>query len=225
MAGTLVALKEGRWHVELDETGGKLMMERHLRKLAPGLGGERREAGVSTWGKARGRRQQRVPKYSIVGSWDGWETHQMSWEASESSYHFSVVLGGTGWESFKILLDGDWMQCVYPDVPDATWHEEHLICGPDYGDVDQRWTIGKHAKDAGGEGAARVQQPSRLEEVGGRTFRAAFPASLDKPLLSLYGTGSASMSVSQRVPRRSVLKGPPRGSHTEALAAILSSMT
>jgi len=90
--------------------------------------------------------------YSIVGSWDDWEVHEMKWDPERWCYEHDVLLGRTGGESFKVLLEGDWERCVYPDRLDATPGDGHTVKGPDDGSSEEwtfgEWTLGRHEAGA-----------------------------------------------------------------------------
>jgi len=95
-----------------------------------------------------------APKnYSIVGTWDDWEPTEMSWNAEAECFEHRVIMGDSGSESFKVLLDGDWDKCVHPDRKDASPHMAHDVLGPDDGGLDEEWTIGLDEKDDSAEGA------------------------------------------------------------------------
>jgi len=86
-------------------------------------------------------------KYSIVGTWVDWEPQAMTWNSEVRCFEFKVVIGSDGSESFKILKNGDWDGCVYPNCKDATPHDDHELKGPDDGGLNEDWTIGVHAND------------------------------------------------------------------------------
>eukprot|EP00416_Gambierdiscus_australes_P033390 CAMPEP_0171109644 /NCGR_PEP_ID=MMETSP0766_2-20121228/70899_1 /TAXON_ID=439317 /ORGANISM="Gambierdiscus australes, Strain CAWD 149" /LENGTH=388 /DNA_ID=CAMNT_0011571411 /DNA_START=55 /DNA_END=1221 /DNA_ORIENTATION=+ len=86
-------------------------------------------------------------KYSIVGTWDDWEPRAMAWNIYGSCFEACATIGTDGSESFKILKNGDWDGCVYPDRKDACPFDDHKVHGPDDGGLNEEWTIGYHAND------------------------------------------------------------------------------
>lgn len=91
--------------------------------------------------------------YSIVGTWNDWEPTEMVWSDVQECFESNVVLGSTGIERFKLLLEGDWDLCVYPSVADACPYAAFELLGPDEPtDDDLAWAIGKHRKDKAVEG-------------------------------------------------------------------------
>lgn len=98
-------------------------------------------------------RQRKIKRPCITGSWDRWAVHEMPWDADSSSFQAAIRLGATGEESFQILQDGIKTQALYPDKNGATPHAPHEICGPDDDGSGTFWTVGKHQKDGGAEGA------------------------------------------------------------------------
>lgn len=91
--------------------------------------------------------------YSIVGTWDDWEVHEMRWNAELQSFEYPVTIGSDGKESFKMLLDGDWDTCLHPDRHNASPRDSHTLQGPDDGGLDEEWTIGHHPQDEARPGA------------------------------------------------------------------------
>lgn len=94
----------------------------------------------------------KIKNPSIVGTWDSWKSHPMTWEASSKSYGITVQLGINGWESFQILCNDDWDHCIHPDEKDSCPHGVHKICGPDDKGHSLNWTVGRHQTDKGAEG-------------------------------------------------------------------------
>mmetsp|Transcript_24537 Transcript_24537/g.70517 ORF Transcript_24537/g.70517 Transcript_24537/m.70517 type:complete len:1160 (-) Transcript_24537:68-3547(-) len=95
------------------------------------------------------------PRYCIAGTWDGWQRMQeMSWIGG--GYEHVVQVGPVGYESFQILHEGSWSECLYPSVPQANPYEEHEIYyGPSPGGAggeDLVWTIGAHENEEGSHG-------------------------------------------------------------------------
>ncbi|CAJ1452996.1 unnamed protein product, partial [Effrenium voratum] len=51
----------------------------------------------------------------------------MKWDGSKFYHIFQV--GAGGWESFQLLVDGRWEQCVYPSIPDGCPFVEYDLLG------------------------------------------------------------------------------------------------
>jgi len=67
----------------------------------------------------------------VRGSWDNVsEGGEMSWDASRRCYYYAVKIGPSGSESFQILVDDVWHQCIYPESEDSHYLDSSL-CGPD----------------------------------------------------------------------------------------------
>mmetsp|Transcript_78292 Transcript_78292/g.135852 ORF Transcript_78292/g.135852 Transcript_78292/m.135852 type:complete len:689 (+) Transcript_78292:120-2186(+) len=96
-------------------------------------------------GRALGER----PRYCVAGTWSNWAVKDLSWDEQRLCYYTKVQLGAKGWESFQILLDGDYNKTVYPDRADACPHVKYNLCGPDSKGHGKNWTIGKHTLDKG----------------------------------------------------------------------------
>lgn len=90
-------------------------------------------------------------KYWIVGTWDEWEPHEMSWDPKRLCFKFFVQLGVKGKESFRLLANGDWTKCLYPNHYES-FHDGHQINGPDANVKGKSWTIGGHHLDVSEEG-------------------------------------------------------------------------
>lgn len=86
----------------------------------------------------------------VVGSWDNWEPHAMTWDKASKSYEFEVQLGSKAVENFLILSDGDWRKCLHPDCADTCPQMPCRLCGPDANGHGKSWTIGKHRDDQSG---------------------------------------------------------------------------
>merc|ERR1740121_2869833 len=67
----------------------------------------------------------------------------MAWDATCRCLHFWFqVSDARGIESFQILLNGDWTQCIHPNFNHAgakrgRWE----ICGPDEPQHELNWTV------------------------------------------------------------------------------------
>jgi len=61
--------------------------------------------------------------YSILGSWSDWEYAEPMTSEGDGVYGYTVTLGEERWESFQILLDGDWNQVLHPSISqfDGGW--------------------------------------------------------------------------------------------------------
>lgn len=70
----------------------------------------------------------------------------MKWDGSKFYHTFQV--GANGWESFQLLIDGRWEQCVYPSVADACPFVEYRLLGPDNRGHGKNWTVGRHPEDS-----------------------------------------------------------------------------
>lgn len=89
----------------------------------------------------------RPPKSLWVAStWNKFEPKEMKWDGSKFYHTFQV--GANGWESFQLLIDGRWEQCVYPSVADACPFVEYRLLGPDNRGHGKNWTVGRHPEDS-----------------------------------------------------------------------------
>merc|ERR1712232_170726 len=84
-----------------------------------------------------------LERYFLVGTTTDWQPSQMLWSPQHHCFRSQVQIGLDGWESFQILVDGDFTRCIHPDMEDAgaktsSWE----ICGPDDDGHDRNWTIG-----------------------------------------------------------------------------------
>lgn len=97
-------------------------------------------------------------RYSIVGTWDDWQLHDMHWDVASKCFTFHVTLGCGGRASFCLLLDGDRRRCICPESRDAGPREGGTVLGVGDGCDDARradtwWTIGRRPEDGAFEGA------------------------------------------------------------------------
>lgn len=130
-AKLIKSLGKDRWVVMVDgEVHSRMVTAQNLQMIEPSL-----------------------CKYSIAGTWDNWEPHEMTWDMQMGCFEYPVVLSGWGNESFIILCDNDWDKCVCPDQHDANPHVNHRINGPDDSRGDFEWTIGHHHNDQSFKGA------------------------------------------------------------------------
>jgi len=102
---------------------------------------------------AKGGSSSQKKRYCIAGTWGNWAANDMGWDDKRKCYHYTVRLGLNGWESFQILLDGNYKQCIHPDCAEATPHDKHEILGPDSNGHGKNWTIGRHRLDLGSRGS------------------------------------------------------------------------
>jgi len=87
--------------------------------------------------------------YSLLGSWDDWQAAPMTWEPQKQCFTKEVTIDAdTGEGSFKILQEGNWDLCIYPDRHDANLSDGHSVRGPDSGDLNTEWTIQAHGAAA-----------------------------------------------------------------------------
>jgi len=129
--GTLLELKPHGWHVRLDGRGKWLVQAAFLER-PPGPRVDLR--GCSSAG--------------VVGTWDGWrEARHMTWDEDCSWFSCELLVGGSGHESFQIVVDEEKRRRLHPDAPDASPHAPSNVCGPDGRGHGKNWTIGKHPKD------------------------------------------------------------------------------
>mmetsp|Transcript_83754 Transcript_83754/g.232117 ORF Transcript_83754/g.232117 Transcript_83754/m.232117 type:complete len:382 (+) Transcript_83754:177-1322(+) len=136
-------LDRGRWLLQVEGKGKpKLVSREMLRKKAIKGSPSSSRAGHSA-----------PANYSIVGTWDEWEPKEMEWNASSRCFETVVMISDDdGTESFKLLRNGSWDGCVYPDCRDASPYDAHTILGPDGGGFNEEWTIGSHEKDEAHKG-------------------------------------------------------------------------
>mmetsp|Transcript_64680 Transcript_64680/g.192761 ORF Transcript_64680/g.192761 Transcript_64680/m.192761 type:complete len:502 (-) Transcript_64680:25-1530(-) len=140
---------------EINGSAGKLVKAIGKGRWAVMLDGKDKTTVVSTRNLERPAEGAAPPTpYTIVGTWDEWEPHEMQWNSGLRCFEFTATLGSDAMESFKLLLDGDWDLCVYPDRAGAHLHDGHTICGPDDGGMDQEWTIGLHQADCASPGVS-----------------------------------------------------------------------
>lgn len=82
------------------------------------------------------------PRFSVVGSWDGWNTQREAhWNGS--THHFFVAIGKDKFESFQVLQDLSWNRVFHPwtrhSGPDMQGIRGPTPIG--YTDEDACWTI------------------------------------------------------------------------------------
>mmetsp|Transcript_114120 Transcript_114120/g.333583 ORF Transcript_114120/g.333583 Transcript_114120/m.333583 type:complete len:510 (-) Transcript_114120:107-1636(-) len=139
---------------ELSGSRGKVVKTMGKGRYAVMVDGKDRSTVVNAKNLERFAAEEAPAKpYTIVGTWDDWEPHEMRWISGLKCFEHEVVLGNDSVESFKFLIDGDWDNCVYPSRTSANLHDGHDVCGPDDGGLDAEWTIGLHQTDQAGPGS------------------------------------------------------------------------
>lgn len=110
----------------------------------------------------------------LIGTWNNWGTVvPMVWDDDGQNYRYSLQLGRQGWESFQVLMGGEWKKCLHPDRKDGCPHLPHELIGPDAESHGKNWTVGRHPLDNGAEGATfdvrlhlgDQQSPERVDWV------------------------------------------------------------
>uniref|UniRef100_A0A7S0B8A8 Carrier domain-containing protein n=1 Tax=Pyrodinium bahamense TaxID=73915 RepID=A0A7S0B8A8_9DINO len=110
----------------------------------------------------------------VVGTMNNWgEPLAMTWTADGGFFQYRLTIGSQGWESFQILLNGEWRRCLHPDKKDGCPHSQYQLMGPDNDGNGKNWTIGRHPLDQGGPG---VTYQIRLFMKGGEE---GIPRSVD----------------------------------------------
>mmetsp|Transcript_76043 Transcript_76043/g.154402 ORF Transcript_76043/g.154402 Transcript_76043/m.154402 type:complete len:1159 (-) Transcript_76043:168-3644(-) len=97
------------------------------------------------------------PSFTIVGSFTNWRREEMTWTGKD--FEYTLQVGDEGNESFQILVDGDWGQQLFPNVPNASPHTPHAIYQGDYGD-GYYWSIGTAEEELG---SANIEYKVTLE--------------------------------------------------------------
>mmetsp|Transcript_8171 Transcript_8171/g.14970 ORF Transcript_8171/g.14970 Transcript_8171/m.14970 type:complete len:578 (-) Transcript_8171:57-1790(-) len=146
------------------------------------------------------------PRYCIVGSWNDWRPLDMTWDTERQIFCSRAQIGAEGRESFQILVDGRWQQCIHPDCMDACPHVAFNLCGPDDRGHDLNWTIGRHPDDKSEPGAVYEVRLMVLASTGTplvvdwEKLFAGKPAPKPEPSLSV---DKASKSSASRLPAKS----------------------
>lgn len=99
-------------------------------------------------------------RYHIVGTWCGFKPQAMDWNGTHFVHDLSI--GAAGWESFQILLEGDWRRTLYPSVPFAGPYDHHILLGPDQKGHGKNWSIGLPNPEPGEKNAAKLGQRYRV---------------------------------------------------------------
>jgi len=89
-----------------------------------------------------GEGQQKMKSsYSIIGSWDGWSTAHVM-ECTGSKFVYTLCIGPSGSESFRILQAGEWEKSIYPNVTHGNPFTKYSLNGPDDRGQGKSFTIG-----------------------------------------------------------------------------------
>mmetsp|Transcript_44104 Transcript_44104/g.127556 ORF Transcript_44104/g.127556 Transcript_44104/m.127556 type:complete len:490 (-) Transcript_44104:60-1529(-) len=134
--GTLVrALGKGKWVVKVDgEDKSKVVPSETMRKYVM-------KAPVAHSDAVSPRQSAVAPKqYSIVGTWDDWEPHDMTWSAETMCFGFVLTIGSDGCEAVKFLQDANWDLCVHPGRPSAGPGD--APSAPEDGGLEAEWSVG-----------------------------------------------------------------------------------
>lgn len=99
-------------------------------------------------------------KYSIVGSWDNWETAK-EMEFDGTYYKYIITLGLRNEESFQILLDGLRERTLHPDRANATPYTIHVLQGPSISAHGLNWTVGRDGGSTGSKYEVRLHLTKR----------------------------------------------------------------
>lgn len=91
----------------------------------------------------------------IMGTWDAWSSMQEMDPVGEGAYTFTIVVGDVGWERFRIVLNEDKDQTIYPAADLAGPHED--VLGPDWQHKGRCWLIDGYAHGASAGDAYRIK--------------------------------------------------------------------
>lgn len=83
-----------------------------------------------------------APRFSIVGSWNNWESPEDMVFDGEC-YKSTITMGIRSEESFQILMDGLWERILHPDRADASPFVSHVLQGPSINAHGLNWTVGR----------------------------------------------------------------------------------
>lgn len=84
---------------------------------------------------------QTPPAWSVIGTWDDYEQHDMDWNAELQCLEFIQQIAPGKTSSFKFMFESDWDQMLYPDRENAGIDDGHTLKGPDDKGTDETWTI------------------------------------------------------------------------------------
>jgi len=81
--------------------------------------------------------------YYVAGTWTNWGLSLMPPAKKEGKgfYKTRVTIGQDGREYFKIVMDRDWEQSIYPDTPDSGPTQGPAMLGPDAMGHGLNWSI------------------------------------------------------------------------------------
>eukprot|EP00933_Yihiella_yeosuensis_P071844 TRINITY_DN80088_c0_g1_i1.p1 TRINITY_DN80088_c0_g1~~TRINITY_DN80088_c0_g1_i1.p1 ORF type:complete len:837 (+),score=113.13 TRINITY_DN80088_c0_g1_i1:127-2637(+) len=82
-------------------------------------------------------------KYSIAGTFSGWEPQAMTWDTDQQCFNYVVSIGDNQWEAFQILAGGSWDKVYYPSIKDANPSKIYTVRGPDNQNKGLNWVIGQ----------------------------------------------------------------------------------
>jgi len=82
----------------------------------------------------------------VVGSWNAWSEPAEMETLAEGEYVMTMALGETRCEKFRIVLNGDQRQSIYPAIDFSG--EFGDICGPDWDAKDRGWLLDGRGDDA-----------------------------------------------------------------------------
>lgn len=88
-------------------------------------------------------------KYFIVGSWSDFsDVDPMVYKPDEHAFTKEVSIGPSGFETFQILLNGNWLSIVHPNSARSSYLDtDHQVKGPDNNGRNSYWVVGKHQND------------------------------------------------------------------------------
>lgn len=101
---------------------------------------------VNDW---RGPRPPRA-KVCIAATFNQFIPQEMHY--TEHGFMCSMKLSDQGWDSFQLVLDGQWERTIYPSVSEASPHRPFSVCGPDNKGHGKNWVVGKHPEDRASPG-------------------------------------------------------------------------
>jgi len=79
--------------------------------------------------------------YAIAGTWTSWRFQDMNRNTDEEGLWTTTVrIGLQGREEFQFVRDNDWLQALYPAVPNAR-RAGVPICGPDGHGKGKNWVL------------------------------------------------------------------------------------
>merc|ERR1712137_759956 len=85
--------------------------------------------------------------------WNNWgDPRSMFHDEAKECYTYDLTLGKKGWESFQILLNGEWKKCLHPDRKDGCPYSKYKLVGPNDEGDQKNWTVGRHPLDRGSAG-------------------------------------------------------------------------